>query len=148
MKNITIRKIEEKDFGALIILFKEFAKFEKLPEKMINTEQQMQIEKDYVNGFVALSESNKIVGFVTFFFAYYTWTGKSIFMDDLYVKSNFRGNGIGSKLMKSVIEYAKLESCNKLRWQVSKWNKDAIDFYENLGATIDTIEINCDLSLK
>lgn len=63
-------------------------------------------------------------------------------MDDLFVKSNCRGNGIGSKLIKSVIEYAKSENCNKLRWQVSKWNKRAIDFYENLGATIDTVEIN------
>jgi len=148
LTNLTIRKIKEKDFKELLALFQEFAEFEKLPELMTNSVQQMQIEKEYINGFVALSETNKIIGFVTFFFAYYTWKGKSMYMDDLYVKSNFRGKGIGFKLINSVIDYAKSEKCNKLRWQVSEWNKPAIKFYQNLGATIDTVEINCDLTLK
>lgn len=68
-------------------------------------------------------------------------------MDDLYVKPEFRINGIGTKLINKVIEFAKDSKCHKLRWQVSKWNKPAIDFYKKIGATIDYIERNCDLIL-
>jgi diamine N-acetyltransferase len=56
--------------------------------------------------------------------------------------------GIGMQLIKQVIEYAKSENCNKLRWQVSGWNKSAIDFYKRLGAEIDNVEFNCDLIIK
>jgi len=53
--NITIRKIEEKDFAELIDLFREFALFEKLPDKMTNSVTQMKAEKEYLHGFVAVS---------------------------------------------------------------------------------------------
>jgi RimJ/RimL family protein N-acetyltransferase len=46
-----------------------------------------------------------------------------------------------------VIEFAKNSQCHKLRWQVSAWNKPAIEFYKNIGATIDNVEQNCDLIL-
>lgn len=71
-----------------------------------------------------------------------------MYMDDLYVKRDFRGNGLGTKLIKKVIEKAKSDKCNKLRWQVSEWNQPAINFYKNLGATVDSVESNCDLSLS
>jgi len=143
-----IREINENDFTELISLFQEFAIFEKLPDKMTNSVEQMQTEKDHINGFVAVSDSNEIVGYVTFFFAYYTLIGKSMYMDDLYVKNEFRGQGIGTKLISKVIDHSKSEKCNKLRWQVSEWNKLAIDFYKSLGATVDSVESNCDLNIK
>ncbi len=143
-----IREIVESDFGSLITLFQEFAEFEKLQEKMTNSVQQMISEKQYVNGFVAVTDSNEIAGYVTYFFAYYTWTGKSLYMDDLYVRNEFRGRGIGTLLIKSVIEFAKSENCKKMRWQVSEWNKPAISFYESIGANIDGVESNCDLQIS
>ncbi|WP_394335214.1 GNAT family N-acetyltransferase [Alkalitalea saponilacus] len=129
-------------------MFHEFAEFEKLPDKMVNSVEQMEAESDFINGFVVLNETKTIIGYVTYFFAYYTWIGKSMYMDDLYVKRDFRGSGIGTKLIKKVIEKAKSDKCNKLRWQVSEWNQPAIDFYKNLGATVDSVESNCDLSLS
>ncbi|SKC23495.1 Acetyltransferase (GNAT) family protein [Alkalitalea saponilacus] len=115
---------------------------------MVNSVEQMEAESDFINGFVVLNETKTIIGYVTYFFAYYTWIGKSMYMDDLYVKRDFRGSGIGTKLIKKVIEKAKSDKCNKLRWQVSEWNQPAIDFYKNLGATVDSVESNCDLSLS
>ncbi len=142
---VTIRKIDERDFLVLISLFKEFALFEKLPEKMTNSVEQMLREKEYLTGFVAVNDADEIVGYATYFFGYYTWIGKSLYMDDLYVRPNFRGAGVGTKLIKEVIAFAKAESCKKLRWQVSEWNQPAIDFYKSLGANVDAVESNCDL---
>ena len=143
--NIKVRKIIESDFIDLNFLFKEFALFEKLSDKMTNSVEQMLREKEFINGFVAVTEDNEIVGYVTFFFAYYTWIGKSLYMDDLYVKHSFRGAGIGKQLINSLISSAKTENCNKMRWQVSEWNQPAIEFYKSLGASIDSVESNCDL---
>lgn len=105
-KRINIRKIRESDFPELIALFREFAVFEKLPDSMINTVEQMKDDKEYISGFVAVEKNSEIVGYVTFFFAYYTWIGKSLYMDDLYVKPEYRGKGIGTKLIRQVINYA------------------------------------------
>jgi len=69
-------------------------------------------------------------------------------MDDLYVKPDYRGNGVGIMLIKKVIDFAKAEKCKKLRWQVSEWNQPAFDFYKSLGATVDSIESNCDLIIE
>lgn len=142
---VTIRKIEKGDFPVLINLFKEFALFEKLPDKMTNSVEQMLQEKEYLTGFVAVNAESKIIGYVTYFFGYYTWIGKSLYMDDLYVCPDFRGAGVGTKLINEVIAYAKAENCKKLRWQVSEWNQPAIDFYKSLGANVDAVESNCDL---
>ncbi len=142
---IQIRPIEEADFTQLIALFKEFAIFEKAPELMTNTVEKMKAEKDYIKGFTAINEENAIIGYATCFFAYYTWIGKSFYMDDLYVKPEYRAQGIGTKLINSIIELAKKENCSKLRWQVSEWNTPAIGFYKSLGAQINETERNCDL---
>ena len=141
----SIRRIEKKDFNELLSLFKEFSIFEKLPEKMINTVDKMNAESDLINGFVAENSDNKIIGYVTYFYAYYTWVGKSLYMDDLFVKQEYRGNGLGTRLIRKVIDFAKKENCNRLRWQVSEWNRPAIDFYKSLGAKISGVEQNCDL---
>jgi len=145
MDVISIRKIEYSDFPVLISLFKEFAHFEKLPEKMTNTVEQMLAEKEFLTGLVAVNPENEILGYVTYFFGYYTWIGKSLYMDDLYVRPDFRGAGVGTKLINEVIAFAKAENCKKLRWQVSEWNQPAIDFYKSLGANVDAVESNCDL---
>ena len=142
---MNIRKIVERDYPILLSLFKEFALFEKVPERMINTVEQMFEEKSLINGFVAVNENDEILGYVTFFFAYFTWIGKSLYLDDLYVRPAYRGNEFGTKLINEVIAFAKEENCKKLHWQVSEWNQPAIGFYENLGAIIDSVESNCDL---
>ena len=143
--SILVRKIVQTDFAALILLFREFALFEKLPDKMTNSLEQMLEEKVHLSGFVAVNTENEIIGYVTYFFAYYTWTGKSLYMDDLYVRPEFRAKNVGTKLINRVIAFAKTENCRKLRWQVSEWNQPAIEFYKSMGADIDSVESNCDL---
>lgn len=142
---MNIRKIVERDYPTLLSLFNEFALFEKVPERMINTVEQMLEEKSLINGFVAVNDNDEILGYVTCFFAYFTWIGKSMYMDDLYVRPAYRGNGIGTLLINEVITFAKEENCKKLHWQVSEWNQPAIGFYKSLGANVDSVESNCDL---
>lgn len=144
---ITIDKIQESDFEELVFLFAEFAAFEKLPERMTNSLEQMKQEKDIIQGFIARDEYGDVAGYTVCFFTYFTWVGKSLYMDDLYVREKYRGLGVGSMLINKVIELGKSEKCNKVRWQVANWNAPAIKFYEKLGASIDDIERNCDLLL-
>lgn len=145
--NITIRPATKDDFGAILELFKEFAHFENLDARMTNSVERMNAEKEYFNCFVAVNIQDVIVGYATYFFSYFTWTGKSLYMDDLYVKESHRGSGIGTLLINKVISFANSNGCHKLRWQVSDWNAPAIGFYKSLGAVIDAQERNCDLDL-
>lgn len=115
---------------------------------MTNTVAQMESEKDFINGFVALNDQNEIIAYSTYFFAYNSWSGRSIYMDDLYVTHNHRGEGLGTQLINKVIETAKSLGCKQVRWQVSAWNNGAKEFYESLGAYIDNAQENCVLNLN
>src|SRR5436305_9517994 len=117
----TIRKATEKDFYAILELVKGLAIFQNCVEKVNNTVEQMLEEKDLFNCFVAENEHKEIVGIASYFFAYYTWVGKSLYLDDLYVKESHRGQKIGSELLKQIFEVAKNENCKRVRWQVSDW---------------------------
>ena len=142
---ITIRSAEESDFEQILGLINELAVFEKMPEKMTNSIERMKKEKEFFNCFVAETEDKKIIGYATYIFCYFTWVGKSLYMDDLYIKPEFRSCGIGTKLIDKVISFAKDSGCHKVRWQVSNWNSPAITFYKKLGAIIEPDEQNCEL---
>jgi len=142
---ITIRKACENDFPSILALIKELALFEKAPEKVTNSVGQMEEEKDFFHCYVAETAEKEIAGIALYFFAYYTWVGKSLYLDDLYVREAFRGKKIGTKLLKKIIEIAKEENCKRVRWQVLDWNTPAIDMYRKCGAITDGEWINCDL---
>merc|ERR1712013_348132 len=76
----------------------------------------------------------KLVGFSLFCFVYYTWVGKSIYLDDLYVKPEARGQGIGTRLMKAVMCEGLKKKCGRCSWHVLDWNLPSIEFYQNRGA--------------
>ncbi|MGL4364236.1 MAG: GNAT family N-acetyltransferase [Bacteroidales bacterium] len=143
---VEIREIVEPDFENLLALFKELAEFEKKSVQMKNSVERMKQEKDYIRGFVAV-EKDKIIGYVIYCFVYYTFSGKAIYLEDIFIKSNYRGTGLGLALIKKVINLAKSENCHKVRWQVSSWNKHATDFYKSLGVEIDDSQRDCHLCL-
>jgi ribosomal protein S18 acetylase RimI-like enzyme len=146
--NIIIRKATTQDFPSILSLIKEFSIFQKTPERVTITLEQMTAEANLFQCFVAETDDKNIVGFATFFFTYYSWSGKALYLDDLYVQDAYRKLGIGKMLLDEVIALAKNNGCKKIRWQVSKWNDYAIAFYKSIGAEIDDVEINCDLILK
>lgn len=144
---ITIREATEADFQRLTELFREFAAFENLEHRMTNSVEKMMTEQEFFNGFVAVNPAGRIVGYATWFYCYYTFSGKSMYMDDLYITPEYQGKGLGTLLIKAVIGKARETRCNKLRWQVSEWNHTAIEFYKQLGAEIDEVERNCNLDI-
>lgn len=140
---IRIRKAKENDFPAILTLIKELAVYEKSPEKVTNSVELMSKEKDYFNCFVAETENDEIVGMALYFFAYYTWVGKSLYLDDIYVRENFRNKKIGSALLRKIFVTAKEQDCKRIRWQVLNWNKSAIEVYRKAGALIEDEWLNC-----
>lgn len=143
-----IRTYIESDLPQIYNLIKELSIFEKVPQRLTNTLEMMISERAHFHAFVAVTPSDEVLGYATYNPIYYTWVGKSIYMDDLYVKHEYRGQGIGTQLIQAVIHHAKEKGCHKVRWQVSEWNVQAISFYKSLGAEIDAVEKNCDLIIK
>lgn len=145
--NTVTRKADQQDYPTILSLIKDFAVFQKTPGKVTITLEQMIASGHLFQCFVAESNDQEIIGFASFYFVYNSWSGKGLYLDDLYVKDEFRKLGAGKQLLEAVIQLAKDEHCKKLRWQVSKWNDNAIQFYKKMGAVIDDTEINCDLLL-
>lgn len=139
----SIRRATEQDFPAILAMIKELALYEKAPEKVTNTVEQMKREKDLFRSFIVEKEDGEPIAMALYFFAYYTWVGKSLYLDDIYVKEPYRKDGIGSALLRKVFEDARAEGCKRVRWQVLNWNEPAIQVYKRYNAEIDDEWLNC-----
>lgn len=142
--NINIRPATEHDYEAVYALLLEFAGFHGSSDKVYTTVAQLKRDKDLFQCLVAETDDKQILGFASHFFTYYSWSGKALYIDDLYVTQSHRKQGIGKKLLDVIVQKAKDNNCFKVRWQTSKWNNNAIAFYKTYGAEIDEVEINCD----
>lgn len=135
MIDIEIRDANKNDFHEIHSMNWQFSEFIITPEKFqINIEDKF---NDYFNCIVAVNANRQIIGFATYFFSSYSWIGKALYLVDLFVLENYRRHKVGNQLIDKIIEIAKKSGCKKVRWQVSNWNKKAIDFYKKLGAEID-----------
>ena len=143
--DVTITVGTENDLPDVLDLIKGLAEFEKQPDAVTNSVDQMKQDSLYFDFFIARHNS-KIVGMSLYYYTYSTWVGKSLYLEDLYVLPEYRGKGIGSALLKKTISVARTQSCNRMRWQVLDWNTKAQKLYERLGAVIDKKWYNCDLS--
>lgn len=141
--NINIRKATETDFPQILLMIKELAAYERSPDKVTNTVELMRQEEHLFDCIVAETEEKEIVGMAIWFFAYYTWVGKSLYLEDIYVKEPFRKQKIGSALLRKVFEVAQTGDCKRVRWQVLNWNQPAIQMYSKSGAAIDDAWLNC-----
>lgn len=139
-----IRTATTDDYQKVIELITELAIFEKAGDQVTNTAKQMFEEKDYFKCLVAENDENEIIGFALYFYAYFTWIGKSLYLDDLFVKKEYRNQGVAKKFLNEIFEDARRENCKRVRWQVLDWNTDAIEFYKKIGAKLDNEWINCD----
>lgn len=141
-----IRTASTDDFPAIHALILEFAEFQKTPEKVTITPGQLIKDEDFFKCIVVV-EGEAIIGFASYYFAYSSWTGKSLYLDDIYLKPNNRGNKLGLKIMDKLESIAKVHHCTKMRWLVSKWNEPAIGFYKKRGAVIYDTEYVCDFDV-
>jgi len=138
MENISLKFAEEKDIPVILSLIKELAEYEKLLDKVTVTEERLKEnlfgKRKYAEVIIAELDK-KPAGQALFFHNFSTFIGKpGIYLEDLYVKPEYRGKGIGKALLKKLIEVAKERNCGRVEWVVLDWNKPAIDFYKKLGA--------------
>jgi GNAT superfamily N-acetyltransferase len=134
-----IRKGTAADMNGVLALIKELAVFEKEPEAVVITVEDL-IRDGFgahplFSVFVAEKEQ-EIVGIALYYYRYSTWKGKTIHLEDLVVKESMRGTGLGLALYSAIIEQGKTNGVRRIEWNVLDWNTPAINFYENSGAKV------------
>lgn len=149
-EKLSVRPARAGDVAAIAVLIREFAEFEKLSDWCEVTENDLQqtiFGKDgFVEALVALA-GNVYVGYAIFFPVFKSFRGeRSIFLEDLYVTPDERGNGLGFVMLAEVAKYAKTRGFTRMDWQALKWNVPAVDFYKKLGAESD--DENLDFRLR
>lgn len=126
---------------AVLELIKELAAFENEPDAVnvsVETlEQEGFGEHPLFHCFVA-EEDGRIEGMALVYYRFSTWKGRTVHLEDLIVREEKRGTGLGSALFQRVIAFAKEEGLKRAEWVVLDWNQHAIDFYKRSGADILT----------
>lgn len=131
------RYAQEKDAGLILQFIRELAEYEKMADEVIATEALLRewiFEKKKAEVIFALQDG-KEVGFALFFHNFSTFLGRAgIYLEDLYVKPEYRGKGYGKGLLRELARIAVERGCGRLEWSCLNWNKPSIDFYLSLGA--------------
>lgn len=134
-----IRKGTTEDMPAVLELIKELAIFEKEPDAVVVTSEDLIrdgfSENPLFKTFVA-EVDNAIIGVALYYYRYSTWKGKTIHLEDLVVKENKRGTGAGFALYSEIIKQGKRDNVRRIEWNVLDWNTNAITFYEKSGANV------------
>jgi GNAT superfamily N-acetyltransferase len=135
---LSIRAASASDVPLILDLIRALATYERDPDAVVATEADL-----LRDGFgpqplfhcLIAEVDGAGVGFAFYFFNYSTWRGRpGIHLEDLFVRPEFRGRGIGKTLLIKVAEVAVANECARFQWDVLDWNQTAIDFYHSLGA--------------
>ena len=134
-----IRKARAEDMEAALELIKELAVYEKEPEAVIVTVEDL-IRDGFGDDplfycYVAV-EDGTIIGMALYYYRYSTWKGRTLHLEDLVVRENQRGTGIGFALYSEIIKTGFDDNVQRIEWNVLNWNTPAIDFYRKSGATV------------
>jgi GNAT superfamily N-acetyltransferase len=143
-----IRKGVPADMPSVLELIKELAIFEKEPDAVVITVDDLIrdgfAENPLFHTFVAevdqdpsdSQQAKQIIGIALYYYRYSTWKGKTIHLEDLIVKEEKRGTGAGFALYSEIIAQAKRDNVRRIEWNVLDWNTPAIEFYKKSGAKI------------
>jgi GNAT superfamily N-acetyltransferase len=135
-----IRKARPDDVSAMLEMVSELAEFEKMSDEMIATEEAYQEsffgESPVAEALVAEIDGT-LIGYAIFFSTFSSFVGRAgIWLEDLYVKPEFRKRGIGRGLLKFVGRLAEERNAGRYEWCVLDWNQNAIDLYTQVGGDI------------
>ncbi len=137
----TIRAARPEDAPLILAFIRELAEYEREPHAVRVAEADLLRdgfpapgESPYFECLIA-EEDAQPAGFALFFPVYSTWRGRSLHLEDLFVRPRFRSRGIGKALLTRVAALAVERGCRLLFWHVLDWNEPAIAFYRSLGAT-------------
>jgi GNAT superfamily N-acetyltransferase len=138
--SLSIRAASRDDAALIIELIKGLADYERAPDAVVATPAD--IIRDGFSGkprfhCIIAEWKGMPAGFAFYFFHYSTWLGRpGLYLEDLFVRPELRGKGIGKALLTELARVAIRENCYGMRWEVLDWNQTAIDFYEKLGAQV------------
>jgi GNAT superfamily N-acetyltransferase len=133
-----IREATESDVPLILQFIRDLAEYERLAHMVVATEEQLRLT---LFGAVRLaevligSEDGAPAGFAIFFHNYSTFLAQpGIYLEDLFVKPEFRGRGYGKALLVRLAQIARDRNCGRVEWAVLNWNEPSIAFYKSLGA--------------
>ena len=136
-EEIKIRFAREDESGIVFELIKDLAAYENMEDQVFATEEQIHetlfVKRDAE---VLLAEyKGKMVGFALFFHTYSTFLGKAgLYLEDLFVKEDARGKGIGKLFFKNLAKISIERGYGRMEWCCLNWNRKSIDFYLHMGA--------------
>jgi GNAT superfamily N-acetyltransferase len=135
---VTLRNATENDVPLILRFIRELAEYERLLDRVVATEESVRAtlfgSRPYAEVIIAEAESEP-AGFALFFHNYSTFLAQpGIYLEDLYVRPEMRGRGIGKRLLVRLAQIARERGCGRVEWAVLNWNEDAIRFYRSLGA--------------
>ncbi|XP_070537769.1 thialysine N-epsilon-acetyltransferase-like [Ptychodera flava] len=143
-----VREARPQDCGDIVRLIKELASYEKSTDQVHMTEHVLKRDgfgdEKFYHCFVADAEVPletddsddnhlKVIAYALFFYAYSTWDGRMMYLEDIYVTPEFRGKGIGTALIKRILEVGLEKECQRIHLAVLDWNTSAAEFYKSKG---------------
>ena len=147
LEAFSIRGATESDLGLILSFIRELAEYERLLHEVVATEDSL---REWLFGERRVAEAvlgeweNRPVAFALFFPNFSTFLGRpGIYLEDLFVKPEMRGKGIGKIMLGYLARLARERGCGRLEWSVLNWNEPAIRFYRSIGAVpMDTWTVN------
>ncbi|MBQ7765885.1 MAG: GNAT family N-acetyltransferase [Lachnospiraceae bacterium] len=137
MDQFTIRQANINDVSTILSFIKALAEYEDMSDQVVATEELLKewlFEKKKAQVLLAI-EGDVAVGIALYFYNFSTFLGRAgIYLEDLFVKKEYRGKGYGKALLKKLARIAVEEGCGRLEWSCLDWNQPSIDFYLSLGA--------------
>lgn len=136
--SLRIRQATQEDAGLILDFIRELAAYENLADEVTATVEKVRatIFTDNPKAFVLIAEwDGAPCGFALYFFNYSTFLCRhGVYLEDLYVREEFRGRGIGKALLGRLAAIAEMNECGRLEWWVLDCNAPSIAFYKSLGA--------------
>lgn len=133
----TFRYAKRDDISLILQFIKDLAAYEKMINEVVADEKTLEewiFDKQKVEVIFAVVDDEEI-GFALFFHNFSTFLGRAgIYLEDLFVKPEYRGKGCGKAILKKLAAIAVERGCGRLEWWCLDWNKPGIDFYLSLGA--------------
>lgn len=133
---VTIRQATPDDAAAVLALVKALAVYEREPDKVKMTVEGARdaLAAGHVHALLGFADGQP-VAMALYFFNFSSWTGRrGLFLEDLFVAPEVRGQGVGLALLKRLAGLAVEMGCGRMEWNVLDWNEPAKGFYESLGA--------------
>ncbi|NIX93501.1 GNAT family N-acetyltransferase [Pseudomonas fulva] len=136
--SLVIRPALRTDAQQILDFITELAEYERARDEVLATTQD--IERSLFDAgstvhCLMAEREGRAIGFAIYFYSYSTWLGRNgIYLEDLYITPNDRGDGAGRELLRHIAKQAVDQGCGRLEWSVLDWNEPAIGFYDALGA--------------